>query len=85
VLNATEEESRGREVTKAHTRNFDKMKKSRRFIVQDVITDSDCSDEDDVPSMDEKDFLELYQNHLRRKRQRRKVRKAPDVSASSFG
>ncbi len=57
------------------------MKKRRRFIVPELITDSSEDDSgDEEGPMREDEFLKLFQNHLRRKRQRRKIRKAPDVS-----
>ena len=52
-----------------------------RFIETDDLATDDSGDDDEVEgAVDEKEFLESFQNHLRRKRQRRKVRKAPEVS-----
>ena len=66
-------------MTKKHTLAWDKMKSCRRYIDQDPLT-SDESDSDFKNEVTDAQFKEMLKMHLKRKKLRKKMRLAPDVS-----
>lgn len=80
VLGCMEREASGAEITKNHVRAFDKTKKCRRYIEKDLSSDSE---EDEVlgrsHKLDEDGIRSLLNDHVIRKRTRRRIRRAPKV------
>jgi hypothetical protein len=83
VLQAAENEARVCNVTKRHTTVLDRMKKCRRYI--DSRLDSDSSGvEDDDEEVSDAQFREMLKLHIQRKKQRKKMRAAPEVRGANY-
>ena len=79
ALTALEDEARSGPITKAHVKAFDRMKKCRRYLDKSVVPDSDEDEALAMPDPTEEEFIEMFRNHTKRKKVRRKVRKMPEV------
>ena len=83
VLQCLEKEASGAEITKNHVKAFDKMKKCRRYIEKDLSSDSEDEEVEFPvrgPKFDEEGIRSMLDEHVSRKRTRRRIRRAPKVS-----
>lgn len=72
-------------LSKSRVQAWDRMKKCRRYIEQNLrALSGDSEEEEELEDADqeitEERFQEIFRAHFRRKKMRKKIRKSPEVS-----